>query len=231
MLVSIARIFQALSVALPVALLSAILGGCNIVGPAVVLIHGPEKQAAQFDPPAERPTVVFIDDRRNWLDRRALRNTIARTASDELLKAGAIKTVIDPKSALTRVSGEQESGPVDLATLGASVGAEVLIFATVDEFTLSRDGATFQPTARLRVKVIDCVNKPARLWPDDTKPDGYLLEVVLPYKQGTSPKNGNEYMQAQERLAKSTGEDLAKLFYKHVIQQRVSDLNDRKKQS
>lgn len=201
---------------------------CNIVGPAYVLIHGPEKRPAEFELDSQRPVVVFIDDRGSRLDRRPLRNTVARTASDALLKSKTVKTAIDPASALIRVSGEQPSAPTDLTSLGTSVGAEVLIFATVDEFTLSRDGTTFQPTAVVRVKVIDCINRPSRLWPDSSTPEGYPLEVVLPFKQGVAPSNGAEYVKAQENLAIALGERLAKLFYSHEVNSRVSDLNDRK---
>lgn len=208
--------------------LSILPAGCNIVGPAYVLIAGPEKNSAAYELPKDRPAVVFVDDRLNRLDRRSLRNVIAAKATEELLKSGAVKTVIDPKAALVRVSGEAADAPTDIASLGASVGAEVIIYATVDEFTLSPDQSTFQPTATVRVKVIDCVNKPARLFPTEDKENGQALTVTLPYKQGQAPKNGGEYNLAQDRLAGELGERIAKLFFKHEVKDRVSELNDRK---
>ena len=202
------------------------IAGCNIVGPAVVLIHGPEKADAEFELDPKRATIVFIDDRANRMDRRSLRQTIATVCTERLLKEDKVETMLDPKAALVRVSGEPTGEPTDLVTLGKSLGAEVIVYATVDGFTLSPDGVTFQPSAQFRIKVIDCVKTPSRIWPEE--PNGFPLTVTTPQKQGEAPKNGTQYNQAQDRLAQACGEDLAKVFYKHQIKDRVSDTNDRK---
>jgi hypothetical protein len=202
-----------------------LVGGCNIVGPAVVLIKGPEKADAQFELDPKRPTIIFIDDRANRMDRRSLRQTIATVSTERLLKEDKVETMLDPKAALVRVSGEPTGEPTDLVTLGKSLGAEVIVYATVDSFSLSTDGVTFQPSALFRIKVIDCVKTPSRIWPEE--PNGQPLQVVMPQRQGEAPKNGTQYSQAQERLAQFCGEELAKVFYKHQIKERVSDSNDR----
>ncbi|MCX5688726.1 MAG: hypothetical protein NTV94_02855 [Planctomycetota bacterium] len=201
-------------------------GGCNIVGPAVVLIHGPEKADAQFELDEKRATIVFVDDRANRMDRRVLRQSIATVCTERLLKEDKVKTMLDPKAALVRVSGEPTGEPTDLVTLGKSLGAEVILYATVDAFSLSADGVSFQPNAQFRIKVIDCVNVPSRIWPEE--PNGFPLAVTMPQRQGEAPKNGTQYNQAQDRLAQACGEELAKVFYKHQIKDRVSDTNDRK---
>lgn len=212
--------------ALSLALAATCLSGCNIVGPAVVLIHGPEKTAAAHELDEKRPTVVFIDDRANRMGRRALRQTIATVATDMLLKDADIKTMLDPKAAMVRVAGEPNGEPTDIVTLGKSLGAEVLIYATVDSFTLSPDGVTFQPGATFRVKVIDCVKAPSRIWPEEK--EGYPLVVTMPQRQGEVPKTNTQANAAQDRLAQECGERLAKVFYKHQTKSRVSDINDRK---
>lgn len=202
------------------------LPGCNIVGPAVVLIHGPEKTAAAHELDENRPTVVFIDDRGNRMGRRALRQTIAVVATDSLLKDADMKSMLDPKAAMIRVAGEPNGEPTDIATLGRSLGAEVVIYATVDSFSLTPDGVTFQPNAAFRVKVIDCVKSPSRIWPEEK--EGHPLAVTMPQRQGEVPKTNTQANAAQDRLAQECGERLAKLFYKHQTKSRVSDTNDRK---
>ncbi|MBS0198221.1 MAG: hypothetical protein JSR77_15820 [Planctomycetes bacterium] len=205
-------------------LAGALMGGCNIVAPAVVLLHGPERTKAEYTLDEKRPTVVFVDDRANRLSRRSLRLTIAKTAQDLLLKEGDLKVIIDAKAPLTRVSGETADQPMDMATLGREVSAEVMIYVTVDSFTLSADGTTYEPTAVLRIKVIDCVNSPARLWPEEA--EGKTITVKVPTRQGTNPKNGTEAAQGMDKLASECGRSVAELFYSHVTDRRVNDTNN-----
>src|SRR4051812_9808950 len=76
----------------------AALPGCNILGPAFLLVHGPEKAPAAYKLDKERSTVVFVDDRSSVLAKRALRQQIATAAQNELLKQGVLVNVIDASS-------------------------------------------------------------------------------------------------------------------------------------
>ncbi len=60
------------------------LTGCNILGPAILLVEGPPKVQAQFTLEKKRPTVVFVDDRASVLPRRALRQQIAAMCQNAL---------------------------------------------------------------------------------------------------------------------------------------------------
>jgi hypothetical protein len=215
----------ALLLFLPLA--ACFLPACNIVGPAVVLIHGPEKTAAQHELDPKRTTVFFVDDRGNRLDRRALRRTIAVTAQTVLMKEGVLdeKKVVDAAATLMLVSNEPAGEPMDIVTLGKSIGAEVVVYITVDRFMLSADSATFQPTATLRVKVIDCINTPARIWPEE--PEGKAVVVTMPQRQGQAPRNASDAMRAQDRLAEECGRSVAELFFRHVTGRRISEINER----
>lgn len=219
----LARITLLSLLLLPATLLTA----CNIVGPAVVLVHGPEKTDAQFKLDPKRTTVFFVDDRGNKLDRRALRSTIATTAQTILMKERVLdeRKVIDAASALMLVSNEPAGEPMDIATLGRSVEAEVVVYITIDRFGLSPDGATYQPSATMRVKVVDCINTPARIWPEE--PEGKAVSVSMPQRQGDAPRNAGDAMRAQDRLAEECGRAVAEVFYRHTTQRRVSEINNR----
>lgn len=201
------------------------MSGCNIVGPAVVLIHGPEKQKAQYTIDPNRTMVVFIDDRANRLPRRPLRLTIAKAATDIMLKEGVSKNIIDPTAPLTKISGETSEAPMDIVSLGKAVNAQIIVYVTIDSFVLSEDGISFVPTCVMRVKVVDCENEPARLWPEEAA--GKVVTAVMPQKQGLSPQTGSDYAKALDSLAKETGRVLAEVFYDHVIQRRVQENNSR----
>ena len=53
----------------------ALAVGCNIVTPIVYAVSPPPKQPALY-PLEDRPTVVYVDDRRNLLSYRSLRRRI-----------------------------------------------------------------------------------------------------------------------------------------------------------
>lgn len=196
--------------------------GCNIAGPAFLAVHGPPKTPASFTLPAERPTIVFIDDRGNYLPRRNLREIAATACGQLLLDNGAVKKVIESKAALAASTGERPGEPTDLVTLTKSCHAEVMIYATVDNFAMSSDGgATFSPTTTVRVKVIDALAGNPRIWPAEQ--EGKSIVVTRPMPAGSVPKTSGEVIAAEEGLAKELGRSLAELFYDHETQRSLSD--------
>lgn len=199
----------------------ATLGACNILGPALYFAHGPEKAPAQFTLPKERPVVVFVDDRANYLPRRSLRLIIASQAGDHLLKAGAVKLLIEPRAAVTASTSEQPGQPLDIVTLGKSVQADVVVYAIVDGFRLSPDGQTFAPAASVRVKVIDVHDPNARVWP--AKPEGETVAVQPMESVKDVPRSPAALAAAEERLAAEVGRNIAELFYEHEARRSLSD--------
>lgn len=203
------------------AFLVLLCAGCNVVGPAVMLAHGPEKTPAQFQLPEGRPVVVFIDDRSSYLPRRSLRQVIATEAGDRLLNHGGVKALIEPRAALAAVTAEQPGVPMDIVTLGKSVQAEIVVYATVTAFTISPDRASYLPSAQLRVKVIDVNHPKARIWPDD--PAGHTLTVQPDVTAKELPRSPAALSAAEERLGVEVGRRLAELFYSHETYRAISD--------
>lgn len=191
---------------------ATLASGCNIVGPAFLLVHGPEKVPAAHTLDPKRPTVVVIDDRANFVPRRALRMTMSSETERHLLGERALEDMISGQSALAAAGAEKDGRPLSIAEIGRAVGAEVVVYVAVDEFTLSPDGQSFVPTARLRVKVIDAAND-RRIWPEDRA--GQAIVARVPPKQGTAPTGLTEQARAEDELARSAGLSIARLFVKH----------------
>jgi hypothetical protein len=198
-----------------------LLSGCNIVGAALVVIEGPPTTDAVYQLPADRPAVIFVDDRGSRLPRRSMRLTIASSAGEDLLERGVVTTLIEPRAALEATSGEAPARPLDLVTLGRNAKAEFLVYASIREFTLSPDGQTIAPRARLRVKVVDTVGTVGRIWPDT--PEGYELVYAARESIKTPPRSPAELVALQDRVAADIGKSLARLFYKHETRQRTAE--------
>lgn len=202
---------------------ASLLGaGCNIIAPAYVLIHGPEKIKKVHTLEKERPTVVFVDDLGNRIPRRVLRATMATEAEQELLSKGIVKDAISAQSALVAASKDKHGKTRSIAEIGKAVGAEVVVYVTVDEFTISPDGQSFAPGAAMRAKVIDVV-KDEKIWPPDEK--GFSFRLQLRQRQGVAPSDTGEIAKAENELAVAAGQAISQLFYDHEPLQSAGERN------
>lgn len=196
--------------------------GCNIVGPAFVILHGPEKLPAEYKLDKEKKTVVFIDDRSNVMSRRSIRLRIASQMEKTMAAQGVVLELVRSQAIMAAATQDSHDDPRSIAELGSDVGAQVVVYATVDSFGLSVDGATYQPTAQFRVKVID-TETGDRLWPD--QPEGYQLLVQMRVRPEDMPTTMSDVLVKEGLLAEWSGDRLAELFYAHVkpYETRVGD--------
>lgn len=187
-------------------------GGCNIVGAGCLLVHGPPRIEARHELQKERPTVVFIDDRSNQLPTRSLRDVIARSAQETLLAQKALTNVIDCKAAFSVVASEKSSEPLDMVALARAVNAEVLVYASIDSFTLSQDGGSVSPSIAMRVKVIDATLG-KRVWPEE-KPGSSVVSTGRT-GQGFKPTSQTDMAKMEQEAGKQAGVALAQVFFGH----------------
>jgi hypothetical protein len=197
------------------------LASCNILGPAIVLVQGPPMTEAVHALDPERATVVFVDNRDSVLPRGSLRLSIARRTERLLLDDADLKQVIDASSIIGAASRESPDAPTDIATLGRSVKADVVVYVVVDTFSLSPDGETYQPVADVRVKVIDTSGAGSRPWPEDRA--GHAMRVMGSASKGGVPTTAVALAKAQDALAESIGTAVAKLFFKHETRPSLSE--------
>jgi hypothetical protein len=198
--------------ALLVLLGAVVPAGCNIIGPAAYFIHGPAKTKKLHELDKKKTTVIFIDDRQNRIPRRALRLAIAERAQELLLEKKVVQDMISASSALAATGNDRHAAPQPIAEIGRAIQADVVIFATVDTFSLTPDGQTFAPHAVLRVKVISVADD-KRLWPED--PAGHPLRVRALAAAKDLPSSVAARYQAEDELAKQIGVELAWLFFDH----------------
>lgn len=197
-------------------LLALATSGCNIVAPIAYIIEGPPTTGPLYQLPAGK-VVVFIDDRGDVVPRARLRTTMATRATTELLNnvETQISGAITP-TAIARVTDQDQFArllPID--EIGRRVGADIVIYATVERFELIAQ-AMPRPTAVLRVKIIDS-NTGQRLWPTGLDGEyGYRLVVQMGVKTA-SHYEPSAIDQLQEQLADFTGLRLAQIFLQHEV--------------
>ena len=192
------------------ALSAGLAAGCNIVGPAALLVHGPEKVPAAHELDPLAPTVIFVDDRGSRVSRRALRLTMAQAAEKVLLENGTLKDVISAQSALSASAGDRDGKTLSVEEIGRAVGAAVVIYAAVDQFSLFPDGQAFAPVSQVRVRVVDLRGKTT--WPERGE---WRTVVTRAAVRGEITPNLSDQARAEDDLAQQAGLDLARLFIKH----------------
>ena len=201
-----------LVLAITIAAWGSLLPGCNILGPALYLAHGPEKIKQLVELDKERPVVIFLDDRAGVIRNARLRDAITTTASQELLDHEVVDHVIDSKAVAAVVSHEPRSDLLPISVIGQKVNADIVIYVEPEVFTLSPDNQTYIPTAKFEVKIIDAQDD-SRIWPD--KPEGYTFSVSAHTKQGAPPSSASARNQAEQEFAVFVGQRLAQMFYSH----------------
>lgn len=207
------------------------LSSCNIAGPALYLIHGPEKTPAMYTLPDNKSAVVFIDDVDSRLPNRLTRQRIAKVAERELLDEGCVKNaeIISSDAAIAAAAGERFGKQLGIAEIGEKVGAKVVIYARIENFALSPNGAEFAPMVRMRVKVVDVETK-KRLFPmpDNSDPAAqwHTVKYDLPTRQGTVPTQMADIQKAEQDLADEAGMALARVFFEHESRTRTNRVGE-----
>jgi len=193
------------------AVATILLAGCNVVTPVYYAVAGPGKVKKSATLDSELKHVIFVDDPANKVSSRRLRSTIVDTAQSALLARGTVKDMIDGRSAYAAVSKERYGEPLSIVEIGESVGADIVIYALLTEFSLGAEVGTYRPQAVLQVKIMD-VRTGQRIWPASDS-GTYPLRVTLPQKPGLAPSTTGELYAAQEELAGQAGRALAEMFY------------------
>lgn len=188
--------------------------GCNIVGPAAYIVGGPGTIDAEHAL-ADRPTVVFVDDRENVVNPTSLRRVIADKVSQDLMSRGVVSRTISPHDAMSLASRHdthKDVMPID--AIGRAVDAEQIVYIEMLVFQDS-DGEVPRPIAACRVRVIDVENR-ERLFPspDAEQPYRVVQQRMREVDRDMYRSRATRY-QISETLAEELGDTIAKLFYKH----------------
>lgn len=193
---------------------AGLAAGCNVVAPIAYAIHGPGNVEAVHTLDETQTVVYFIDDPSSKIAQRRLRYTMADVASQTLLDKKVVLDVLDSRTILAAATKERHGDRMSITELGQAVGADIVIYAVVTNFSLANEGNTFVPSTSMRVKIID-VAEGARVWP--AAESGYLVEVRLPQRPGTTAMEQDNRLQTETALAEKAGLALAQMFYKHEI--------------
>lgn len=203
------------------------VSGCNIVGPAHYLIAGGPKVDPEYVL-ADVPTLVYIDDRNNVVNPISLRRVIADRVSGDLMQQKAVQVTISSQDAMILAAQrERNSQILSIEEIGSAVGARQVIYVEMFQFTDTPDGFTPRPISTCRVKVIDLDQK-KRMYPNEDADLPYReVQVMTREVDPALYASRGGRLKVFETLAQQTGDQVAKLFYKHEYRPLGENLNPR----
>ncbi|MEM9374328.1 MAG: hypothetical protein AAGA55_11870, partial [Planctomycetota bacterium] len=126
--------------------------------------------------------------------------------------------MLDSRPILNAATKERYGERTSITELGRGVGADVVIYAVVTDFSLTPQDGTFVPVANLRVKVIDTVSG-QRVWPESE--GGYLLDVRIQQRSSLLNDADSGQLAVQSELASRAALGLAQMFYRHELPDSV----------
>ena len=197
---------------------SAALTGCNIAVPVFFAVQGPPKLPGAFEPDAGRTTVLLIDDPRNKVPRRELRLNIGQVADENLLRHKVFPAgmLISSKSALAASRGSEQGPKLSVVDIGRRVGAQVVIYVEVTDWTLVSNGEGISPQAAVSIRVLDPLSN-ERLFPAE---GGLTVVASLPPEAESKQPNRGVLERA---LAKELGTAISEAFFDHERRQMQSN--------
>lgn len=203
-------------------LLAALLTGCE--APAFIAQSvGGGKKIPAVHTLEDRPTLVMIDDPNNLMGNPMLSGIIAANTAHHLRENGVLSKKIIPEKELAalkvKMGSDYPRTPID--RIGREVGAEQVLYASIDGAALQAAPGFYRPVAMLEVKVIDAVTG-KRLYPEpppihepSAPSRGRTLQVQVDTKSIMPDSAGTDAMLARQ-LAEEIGLQLAQLFYEHA---------------
>ena len=194
-------------------LLSSLLsGGCNVVAPVYFAVAGPGEVEAATDLDIERSYVVFIDDPASRVTRRRYRAMIGSTAQELLLRKKLVAEgeMIDTRSAMAMASRGSATDPMPIDEIGRAVGADIVIYVAISDFSVDRGSDHPRPEAMMHIKLVDSATG-ERIWPES--PQGFPQRAIIPTAPNTIANSRAEIARLEEQLATQAGVVLAEVFY------------------
>lgn len=204
-----ARTNAALSLALAAA---ALLGGCIIPITITEMMFPKSKVKAKFELPKKKTILVFPDDMGRRLNYPPVKRALAQKLNELILEKKLAAATVDHSQLMDLRNAEPGFNRLSVATVGRRLGADLVIYVDIDEFSLKETpmGTLWRGRFGGKVRVVD-VQK-GRLWPNESA--GYPVRVAEPTTENTSETYGVELART---LARELAEEISGLFTSHYV--------------
>ncbi len=196
--------------------------GCELPGYVAQVVVGPPKIPAVYEL-MDRPTVVVVDDYHQKLPGMPLASLMAGRTGEALVDNDAVETLIPSTTIDTLRSRHEDFRKWPIDRIGRQVGAEQVIYISIERFGMTDEQQILRPRVDVRVKVIDVAGG-TRMFPAG-EAQGYPVITTRYYSDMEGASAGTQ-MYLANRLMEDAAAKIAKLFYKHKQPEPGSGFSD-----
>jgi hypothetical protein len=204
------------------------LGGCETAGFIADVVAGGQPVPAIHEL-ADRPTLVLVETANDIELANDIPGLIAGRIGQQLTSEEVLTKVISFND-FVRFRAETPdfySNPTkwNVARIGRELGAEQVIYVSLQTFRVSEDNVIYRPLAEARVKVIDATAG-TRVFPPATDRYGKSGHPIVQQQNYGSRDGANSTtdLVVARRLAEALAQDVAWLFYEHKLPEPGSRL-------
>lgn len=177
------------------------LGGCQLPMAMGLMMFPNETVAGKYKLPADATLLVFPDDMTNPVSYPQVKGQLAEAVGKFLAEQHVVAKVIPYQQVVDLHGAEPDFNHMSIARIGRKLGASVVLYINIDEFSLKEmpSDTVWKAKMAAKVRVVD-VNK-GLLWPDESA--GYAVSAELPIVENANESFGVTLSgQLADKLAK-----------------------------
>lgn len=194
-----------------------LLPGCQAIFAITEKMFPDDRVPPKFKLPEKRKVLVLVDDLERPVSYPPVKIALANRCNELLKEKKLADEIITYDRVLNLQTADKKFNQMAISTIAEKLGADLVIYVNLDEFSLKDDPKETLWHGRLgaKVRVVDAKARPpapATIWPDEHA--GFPVRVTEPPTDNNSDIHGELLAKT---LANRLADEVVGLFTEHYV--------------